>query len=328
MELFKIALILLITCNIFIYIMSYLNIVPVISLFCFGILVSNSYFKTIINKHITSFDLLTNIAIIGLMFIIGLETSYKKLMANSTDTIILSLSCFIIPFLSGFLLFKALGYDIITSIIVGLVMTVTSEAITGQFLMEKGALATDLGSRIMGIGLIDDIFGIIILASLLILFKGSINDIIISISLILSFIIGIHIRKHFPSYDFSKIKTFIKYLLVPFFFIGMGLHFNISLISSNLPLLAIITLVAVISKIAGSIITKPFVKYTYNQLSIIGWGVNSRGMIGIAILLLALRNGLINEKIYSIMVTMTLITIIMFFIVMTQLLSKYKPLLD
>lgn len=318
---------LLIFSNLFVYILSLANISPVISLFFFGLLISNSYIKTITKEHQNTLNILGDLGLLVLMFIVGLETSYSKLLDNKKKTFFLSIFSFIIPFVCGFLLFYFLGNNLLTSFIAGLVMTVTAEAINGHFLMEKGLLKTDIGSTIIGVGLVDDILGIICLSMLLLVFSGLSKDILVSILIIVSFFGGLYLKKKLPKYNFSNLNKIIKILLVPFFFISMGLYFNLGDISSQVGLLVLVSLVAIVSKVGSSLISKPFVNFSFKQLHIIGWGISSRGIIGLAVALIAMRNKLISKEFYSLMVSMILITIIVFFIVFS-ILIKDRHLLE
>lgn len=206
-------------------------------------------------------------------------------------------------------------------------MTVTAEAINGHFLMEKGLLKTDIGSTIIGIGLVDDILGIICLSMLLLLFSRLSKDILVSILIIVSFFGGLYLKKKLPKYNFSNLNKILKILLVPFFFISMGLYFNLEDMSSQVGLLVLVSLVAIVSKVGSSLISKPFVNFSFKQLHTIGWGISSRGIVGLAVALIAMRNKLISREFYSLMVSMILITIIVFFIVFS-ILIKDRHLLE
>lgn len=327
MNLLVLLLTLLVFSNLFVYILSLANVSPVISLFFFGLLVSNSYIKGFTKEHQHTLNILGDLGLLLLMFIVGLETSFSKLLTNKKKTIFLSIFSFIIPFICGLVLFYSLGNNLLTSFIGGLVMTVTAEAINGHFLMDKGLLRTDIGSTIIGIGLVDDILGILCLSMLLLVFSGLGRDILVSLLIIVFFIGGLYLRKKIPRYNFSNLSKVIKFVLVPFFFVNMGLYFNFNEISSQIGLLLLVSLVAIISKVGSSLISKPFVNFNFKQLHLIGWGISSRGVIGLAVALIALRNKLISKKFYSLMVSMIFITIIVFFIVFS-ILIKDKHLLE
>ena len=96
-------------------------------------------------------------------------------------------------------------------------MTVTAEAINGQYLMEKGILNTDVGVSIIGIGLLDDILSIICLSILLFAVSGLGKDILIGIIICCSFFRRYIFKKRLPEYDFRLYIRF-KILFVPFFY--------------------------------------------------------------------------------------------------------------
>lgn len=327
MNTFILFITLLIFSNLFSYIFTFAKISPVMSLFIFGLLISNSYLKSVSDNHQHTLTLLGDLGLLVIMFLVGLETTYSKLMYIKKKTLLLSLFSFIFPLICGFLLFYLLGNSLLASFIGGLVMTVTAEAINGQYLMEKGILNTDVGVSIIGIGLLDDILSIICLSILLFAVSGLGKDILIGILIIVAFFAGIYLKKRLPEYNFSIIHKVLKILFVPFFFISMGLYFNFGDVSTQIGLIFIVSIVAIVSKVGSALISKLFTPLSLKQLHIIGWGISSRGIVGLALAMIALRNNLISRKFYSLMISMILITIITFFFVFS-ILVKDKSFLN
>ena len=64
------------------------------------------------------------------------------------------------------------------------------------------------------------------------------------------------------------------------------------------------------------------------QLNIIGWGTNSRGVIGLAILLILFRNNLLSPEMYSNLVLMILVTTIAFIIVASRYIKQNRKILN
>jgi Kef-type K+ transport system membrane component KefB len=320
---------LIIASNIAVFGLNKFEVSPVLTLLVFGLILSNNYFKKEIIPSKKTVDILGDLGIIAIMFVIGLKMNLKRLEINSRDTYILSFYCFIVPFVVGFFVFKLLGYSTMECFIVALVMTVTAEAVNGKLLLELDALDTDIGTTIMGIGIIDDFIGISIFSLILLFLSGSINkDIIIAILIVLAFGLGVYLKNRFKTIDFSIIQNILQILLVPFFFISMGLQFDVKYSINNPSLLAIVVLVAIFSKIGGTILARPYVDFYNNQLDIIGWGTNSRGVIGLAILLILFRNNLLSRELYSNLVLMILITTLSFIVVATKYIRKNKKILN
>lgn len=100
--------------------------------------------------------------------------------------------------------------------------------------------------------------------------------------------------------------------VVPFFFVNIGLNFSYDYLLSNTFLLIFTVILAVIGKILGTLLAKPFVRLSVKQLYLVGWGMNSRGAVELVIALLALRHGLITSEIFSALAVMAVITTLIF----------------
>jgi len=99
---------------------------------------------------------------------------------------------------------------------------------------------------------------------------------------------------------------------VPFFFVNVGLNFNYDYLLSNVFLLLFTIAIAFAGKILGTLMVKPFSKLNAKQLYLIGWGMNSRGAVELVIALLALRHGLIVQEVFSALVSMAIVTTLVF----------------
>ena len=93
--------------------------------------------------------------------------------------------------------------------------------------------------------------------------------------------------------------------------------------------LVIITSIAMVGKIFGVFMAKPFVKdLSSKQLHIIGWAMNSRGTVELVIALIAFKVRFIDINIYSAIVLMTLITTMMFPFILKAMLKKEPGIMD
>lgn len=101
-------------------------------------------------------------------------------------------------------------------------------------------------------------------------------------------------------------------LLIPFFFIKMGLHFDFSSFLTNLPLVLLIIGVAVVGKLLGALITVPFTSLTLRQTHVVGWALNSRGMVELVIANFAFVHGLISVEVFSGLIAMAVLTTVLF----------------
>lgn len=130
----------------------------------------------------------------------------------------------------------------------------------------------------------------------------------------------LNIRRHFEIMALS--------FIIPFFFIGIGIDFDIASLTIDLPLVMALTLAAVIGKIGGVFLVKPFTRLSWKQLHLIGWGMNSRGAVELVIALMAVRAGLLTTQVYSAIVVMTILTTLMFPFMLRFLIKRDPHIMD
>lgn len=113
----------------------------------------------------------SEIGVIVLMFMAGLETDTEELKKSGLASFIIALFGVIVPLLGGLGVAYACNVastDLPTSkllqyIFIGIILTATSVSITVETLKELGKVSTKAGTAILGAALIDDILGIIAL---------------------------------------------------------------------------------------------------------------------------------------------------------------------
>jgi Kef-type K+ transport system membrane component KefB len=115
--------------------------------------------------------------------------------------------------------------------------------------------------------------------------------------------------------------------IIPFFFINIGLHFDISSFGNNLYLIIIVIVIATVSKLLGAFMAKPWTDLSWKQLHLIGWGLNSRGAIELVIAQVAFANELLPVEIYSAIVIMAIVTTIAFPVVMKYVIRNDRTIL-
>ena len=110
---------------------------------------------------------ISEIAVIVLLFFVGLETNLGQFMRYAKPGSIIALGGLITPFILGVIATIMFGYaDGIGSaeaLFMGAAMTATSVGITARVLSEQKKLATPEGVTILAAAVIDDILGILIL---------------------------------------------------------------------------------------------------------------------------------------------------------------------
>ncbi|MGL6198982.1 MAG: cation:proton antiporter [Lachnospiraceae bacterium] len=111
---------------------------------------------------------LSEIGVILLMFIAGMETDIKGLIRNGKSSFIIAVIGVIIPIYGGMQLghiSSAVGDRWLDKVFIGIVLSATSVSITVATLKEMGKLNTKISDTLLGAAIIDDIIGIIALAA-------------------------------------------------------------------------------------------------------------------------------------------------------------------
>ena len=303
-----------------------LKISSEVSLIIFGIFLGFPGLSNIfIGNNQILFAVLSNIGLFSLMFLAGLESSWKTIKKEEKDSFYIALFAAIIPFFLGLFFFKFFfSFNWVESFIIGICMSITAEATKAKILFELGKLKTRLGSTMIGAGIIDDIFGLSLFA-LLMLFVGifDFKEYFILFGVLFSFILGLLVQKFAREHHLTKKLEFtLDIFFIPFFFISMGTYFNLfSLLFSPL-LLCFIIILAIVGKIFGTLLAKPFLNFNRKQLYLVGWAMNSRGAIELALALIAFKAALINEYLYSALVLMALVTTLIFPFIITKMIKN------
>ena len=271
-------------------------------IFC-GLILDLPFFKDyLIRPHTQFLFALGDIALICLMFMAGLESSWRALYKERKDATFIMILCSLVPFFAGTIIMLLMGFSLAVSLIVGICLSITAEATNAGVLMEAKKIKSKVGAAIMGAGIIDDILGITLFVLVTYLLKQTYlkEDLLIAVA-ILAFFMGILVQTHLgrKHKTLDKAEKLIFLLIIPFFFISIGIHFDMTSLILNPVLLAAIIGVAIAGKLIGSFLTKPFTKFSWKQLHLIGWAMNSRGAVEMALALIAFRTGLLPADIYS-----------------------------
>ena len=126
----------------------------------------------------------------------------------------------------------------------------------------------------------------------------------------------------------NVIKLIAMGFVVPFFFVNVGLTFDINTFFSNIPMIGVTVIIASVGKIIGTLIVKPVSSLSWKQLYYVGWGMNSRGAAELVIALIAVQYGLISQEIFSALVSMSLITTILLPPILARGIKKNPGIMD
>jgi len=143
------------------YLIAYrINQSAVVGIILAGILVGPSLLGLV-----TYTDFVSSLATLGaivLLFTIGLEFEVKEIA--KIKYMIIALLGVIVPWLGGYFLSKAFGYDFKAAVFIGTALTATSIAVTANVLKEMGKLQTDTARAIIGAAVVDDILALLVLS--------------------------------------------------------------------------------------------------------------------------------------------------------------------
>ncbi|AQT67603.1 putative cation:proton antiport protein [Anaerohalosphaera lusitana] len=281
--------------------------------------------ERIIGGHEHTITMIGDAGLLALMFMAGLESSWRMLYKEKEEAAYIAVFAAFVPLVVGAAAFWLMGYELSTSLIVGVCMSISAEATRAKVLMELDKLNTRVGSALIGAGLIDDTIGL----SLFVLItyfieEGGSNEQLLVVASIICFFAGLAIKRVVGREPKTMVylEKVLNVCLVPFFFVSIGLHFDFQSLVMNAWILVAVIAIATLGKFAGVFLTKFFLDLSYKQLHLISWSMNSRGALEMALALVAFRSGLIHSKLYSSLVVMTLVTTLVFPFIMTYMVHR------
>lgn len=124
-----------------------------------------------------------------------------------------------------------------------------------------------------------------------------------------AFIMGVALgdSEHFSERAKEIVHQFINNIFAPLFFVSIGLRVNF-ITNFDLVLTLIILFIAFAGKIAGAGLGTRLGGFSWKESLAAGFGLNARGAMEIILGLIALENGLINERVFVSLVIMALVT--------------------
>ncbi|WP_333860298.1 cation:proton antiporter [Clostridium sp.] len=162
--------------------------------------------------------LLSNLGVILLMFLAGLETNVEEFKKAGLSSFVIALGGIILPLVLGTLGAYMFFSDFWENIFVGVILTATSVSITAETLKELGKLNTRAGINILGAAVIDDILGLILISIVLAVAQtsgsntqvsGTLSIVYVFVKVILFCLASIIAVVYMPKY-MNKFKNYIK----------------------------------------------------------------------------------------------------------------------
>ncbi|PWF99342.1 cation:proton antiporter [Levilactobacillus bambusae] len=135
-----------------------------------GVLVGPALLNWIQPNHLV--DLFSNIGVVILMFIGGLESDLKLLKRYLKPAILVAVIGVILPLAIMGGVSLGFGYSLVDAIFIGIIFSTTSVSISVEVLKDYHALSTKEGATILGAAVADDILGVVLLSVMLSLVGG------------------------------------------------------------------------------------------------------------------------------------------------------------
>ncbi|MFP4170256.1 MAG: cation:proton antiporter [Methanomassiliicoccales archaeon] len=343
-----------------------------------GVIIGNTvlYDYLRLGTDIEVFQVLAELGIIFLLFLIGLETRFSDLKKVGRSATLVALMGVIIPFIAGYLIIDLAFTSPVGALFMGAAMVATSVGITARVIRDMGLTDTMESRVIIGAAVIDDIMGMIVLAVVVGIASGGalnlIDTALVAVEAVIFVLVVIYVgtrflpmaRKRAPDditppweargkkakplitplalalivcFGLSAMASFLGLaaiigaflagmafaefrdtlpcregfesiceLLVPFFFLYVGISVEISAFGDVLLLATIITLAAIGTKFFGCALGA--YRLGKRSASIIGVGMVPRGEVGIIVASIGLSMGAISSDLFSIVVAMSIVT--------------------
>jgi len=96
--------------------------------------------------------------------------------------------------------------------------------------------------------------------------------------------------------------------LGPIFFVSLAFHMNFSIFSTHAKFISILLLVAVIGKMAGTMIGTSLGKMNFKESMVVACAMNGRGAVELVIASVGIKLGVIDDVLFSILVVIAFLT--------------------
>lgn len=130
--------------------------------------------------------------------------------------------------------------------------------------------------------------------------------------------------RHLRERTRATIEQFVSFIFAPLFFAGIGLKVNF-VEQFDLLLVLTVLVIATLGKVLGCGLAGRFSGLARREAWALGFGMNARGAMEIILGLLALKYGLIGERLFVALVVMALITSLICGPLLQQVLHLKKP---
>ncbi|WP_337869469.1 cation:proton antiporter [Meiothermus sp.] len=109
-------------------------------------------------------EFLAELGAIFLLFMVGLETRLRDILAVGKEAFLVAVLGVLFPFVGGYFFGLSIGLEQLPALFLGTALVATSVGITARVLLELGVLSRNYSRIILGAAVIDDVLGLIVLA--------------------------------------------------------------------------------------------------------------------------------------------------------------------
>ncbi|MET3939882.1 monovalent cation:proton antiporter-2 (CPA2) family protein [Paenibacillus sp. PvP094] len=309
---------------------------------------------------------MSEIGVLLLMFIAGLETDLEQLKKNWKSAFAVAVGGVILPFIGGYGSAIAFGMTQAHALFFGLLFCATSVSISVQTLKDMNQLSSREGTTILGAAVVDDVLVVVLLAVMMSLLGAGAGDVsiglligkkalffviiafagwwlvprimkwmaplrvtetVITAGLIIcfgfsyfaewmgvagiigAFAAGIAISQtNFKHEVETKLEPIAYSIFVPVFFVSIGLNVTFDGVGSQILLIVVISLIAIITKWIGGGVGARLTGFDRSSSMAIGAGMISRGEVALIIASTGLTSGLLDPEYFTSVVIMVIIT--------------------
>lgn len=111
---------------------------------------------------------ISELGVFLLVIIAGLEINIDDILKSLKGrNIIISITAFSVPFLSGITVGHLFGQDIMTNVFIGLCVAITALPVSIRILMDLGKINSEVGQKIISVAIFDDVIALTILGILI-----------------------------------------------------------------------------------------------------------------------------------------------------------------
>jgi Kef-type K+ transport system membrane component KefB len=142
-------------------------------------------------------------------------------------------------------------------------------------------------------------------------------------SMVGAFLIGVIFGRTSESSTIQEQVEPIYHFMAPIFFVSIGVAIHLDQLWAAIVLAVALTLVAVVTKIAGGALGGLITRMPVAGASLVGIGMVPRGEVGLIVAGLGRRNGIISEGVFSAAAFMCIVTVIITPFILKWAVGKY-----